>query len=84
MPRADSLASLDRGLHVVALLRAGPCTVPELAETLDVSRDTVERILASIVRAGLTLMVERRPIPGRHTAERWYSLPGGTLRRVMR
>lgn len=75
--RPDRGVTLERGLHAIALLRSAPITTRDLAATLDVSRDTVERILAAIRRAGLPLSSEAR---GR---ERRHSLPAETLGRAL-
>jgi DNA-binding IclR family transcriptional regulator len=52
--------SLKRGLEAIRLLRSAPISTGELARTLGVSRDTVDRILAAIRQAGFGLTTTRR------------------------
>ncbi len=73
MPRTSQATILVRGLEAIHLLRAAPISAADLAQLLGVSRDTVERILTSMRRAGLKLSVER------HGRELLYSLPVETL-----
>ncbi len=68
---------LERGLYAIRLLREQPISPGDLARTLGVSRDTVDRLFAAIRRAGLQLTRTKR---GRYT---YYSLPPDTLARVM-
>jgi DNA-binding transcriptional ArsR family regulator len=75
--RTSQATILLRGLEAVRLLRAAPISAADLAQLLGVSRDTVERILASIRTAGLGLASERQ---GRMIV---YSLPAETLARTV-
>lgn len=66
-------SSIERAVEVIRLISREPCTTGELAEGLDLSRDTVERILAALRRTGLPLTSEQE---GR---EVFHSLPRGCL-----
>ncbi len=81
MPRPSKRAGLDDGLllglEMIRLLRAGPIATWDLARTLGVSRDTVDRLLAAIRKSGLRLYSEKRG------SEVLHALPPQTLSKVL-
>jgi len=75
-PPRERGASLERGLRALLLLLEAPRRTQDLAEALPASRDTVERILATLRRLDLV------KAPWRQGREAWHVLVPGALERA--
>lgn len=72
MPTLSQAETLRRGLALAAMIWQEPLQVETLAQRLDMEGRAVERLLAGLREAGLTISVEAR---GRERYHRLVTMP---------